>query len=115
MEFTVIQGLAIVFALFALSRAILRFREHAIALRELLFWAVIWIGVVLLAFLPGLTALPARFFGIGRGVDAVIYISIIVMFYLLFRMYTKVDAMEQQITKVVREVSLRELDKKKRK
>jgi small membrane protein len=115
MEFTVIQGLAIVFALFALSRAILRFREHAIVLKELLFWAVIWIGVVLIAFVPGLTAFPARFFGIGRGVDALIYISIIVMFYLLFRMYTKIDAMERQITKVVRVVSLKDIDKKKKK
>jgi small membrane protein len=114
MEFTVIQGLAIVFALFALSRAILRFREHAIVLRELLFWAAIWVGVVLVAFLPGLMAFPARVFGIGRGVDALIYVSIIVIFYLMFRMYTKVDAMEQEITKVVREVSLKELDKRKK-
>ncbi|MBU1854341.1 MAG: DUF2304 domain-containing protein, partial [Nanoarchaeota archaeon] len=53
------------------------------------------------------------FFGIGRPIDVVIYASIIVLFYLIFRMYVKIESMEQNITKVVREVTINNPKKKK--
>lgn len=114
MEFTIIQGFALVFAFFALSRVILRFKDRSITLRELVFWSVIWIAIIVTAFIPEVSRSIANLFGIGRGVDFLIYVSIIVLFYLLFRLYVKIDSTDQEITKLVRQVSLKDIKKKKK-
>jgi hypothetical protein len=41
-------------------------------------------------------------------VDAVIYLSIIAISYGLFRMYARLEFIEQEITGIVRELALRE-------
>ena len=114
MQFTIIQGFAIIFAVFALSRVILRFKERAVSFRELIFWSVLWLAMILIAFLPGISGFIANIFGIGRGVDVLVYVSIIVLFYVLFRLYVKLDSMEQEITKLVRIVSLEKVKKRKK-
>ena len=62
---------------------------------------------------PGSTQFLADRIGIGRGVDLVIYIAIVTLFYLVFRLHMKVELINRQITKVVREKALSEVDKNK--
>ena len=100
MEITVIQILAIIFAVFALSRAFLRFKDKKVSTKEFLFWSVIWIAVIVVALLPRITGIISSLLGVGRGVDIIIYISIIALFYLIFRVYVKIDSLEQNISKV---------------
>ena len=50
----------------------------------------------------------ADILGVGRGVDALMYISIVVLFYLIYRLYAKVDTLERQITYIVREIAIRD-------
>lgn len=107
MTLSLIQWLAIIFSLFAWSRAILRFKEGEIKWNELLFWSVTWITLIAITILPGITQFFSDLFGIGRGVDFVVIVSIIVLFYLMFRLYVKIDSLENEITKVVRENALR--------
>jgi hypothetical protein len=49
---------------------------------------------------------------VGRGVDLVIYISVLILFYLIFRTLVRLDKIEKDITKIVREVALKDQDKK---
>ena len=111
-----LQILAILFALFALSRAILRVKDGNLSIHEFLFWNVIWIAVLIFAFVPGISTLLANLFGIGRGVDFLLYISVVVLFYLIFRLYVKTEKTEQEITRLVSHIALNgeiELRKKK--
>ncbi|OGZ32156.1 MAG: hypothetical protein A2V69_00065 [Candidatus Portnoybacteria bacterium RBG_13_40_8] len=110
----IIQILIVVFALFALSRAVLRFKDNKLTINEMIFWALIWAGIILVSFLPGITILLSGLLGIGRGIDLVIYISIIVLFYLIFRLYVKIEGMEKEVTFVVRKLALNSKEKKKR-
>ncbi len=41
--------LVTLFVLFAWSRAMLRFRDRVITLKEFIFWSVIWGGAIVLA------------------------------------------------------------------
>ncbi|MBI4918742.1 DUF2304 family protein [archaeon] len=102
-----ISVIILVFALFAWSRAILRFKDNKLNTSEFIFWSIIWLGVSLLALNPELAGLVSFKIGIERPVDLVIYLSIILLFYLIFRMYVKQDKIEQEITELVRELSLR--------
>lgn len=101
-----IQIIAIVFAAFAWSRALLRFKDRKISLGAFLLWTLIWAAVVVVALVPAIPALIASLIGIRRPVDIAVYLSIIILFYLVFRIYVKLDGMEQNMTKLVREMSL---------
>ena len=104
---TLIQILALIYVMFALSRAILRAKDKKISLFELLFWFGIWGGLIFVIFFPNLVSKLADIVGIGRGVDVIIYMSIALLFYLVFRLYVKIEETEREITKIVREISLK--------
>ena len=96
-----------IFALFAWSRALLRFRDRAISMREFIFWTLIWgCAMALTAFRTQLDFLTAVL-GIPRPVDVAVYFSIILLFYLMFRLYVKIESVEQNLTKIVREIAVR--------
>jgi len=102
----VIHIIVIVFALFALSRAYLRFRDNRLSIGEFMFWTLLWIGGIIISFNPWISSYVSSFFGINRGVDLIVYLSIVIIFYLIFRIYVKVENQEKEITTLVRKISL---------
>jgi len=114
MAFTVIQILAIIFALFALSRAILRVKDNEISGKEFAFWATVWIAVIIIAIFPSFAISFAELFGIDRGVDFLVYVGMLALFYLVFRLYVKIDKISQEITKITRVVAIKSGKKRKR-
>lgn len=108
----IFQIIVVVFVLFAWSRVLLRLRDRKISMWEFGFWSILWIAVLVVLFMPALTQPIARLLNIGRGIDVVVYLSIVLLFYLVFRIYVKIEGVEQEITKVVREVSLKKGGKK---
>jgi len=103
---TIIQITAVIFVTFAASRALLRAKDKKISIGELLFWLAVWSGLIFVVFFPTFTSYIAQIVGIGRGIDVIIYSSIGLIFYLIFRLYVKLEEMDHNITKVVREISL---------
>lgn len=75
------------------------------------FWMFNWTLVAVIGFWPGVTQRLADFLGIDRGIDSVVYFSIVLLFYLIYRSYVKLEHLEQEITKVVREDALEEFKK----
>ncbi len=102
-----LQIIGVVFALFALSRVFLRYKDKSIKTIEFLFWNIIWLGVIALALFPGLFTALSRVIGIGRGVDILLYFGMIILFYLIFRAYIKIEGQQKEITLLVREFALR--------
>jgi len=103
-----IQIAGAVFALFALSRVLLQLKRRSMTLNEGLFWMFVWISVIVFLIFPEFFGYVADILGVGRGVDALMYISIVVLFYLIYRLYAKVDTLERQITYIVREIAIRD-------
>jgi len=103
---TPIQILGVLFLLFALSRVILRWRSHRLALSELVLWVFVFGGILTVVLVPSLSAWLAKLFGIGRGADLVIYGSIVLLFYLVFRIYVQLENIEYKLTTLVREIAL---------
>lgn len=105
------QIIATFFIGFALSRAYLRFRDGVIGLWSVAFWSVLWIGAGVFIYWPGLFEQFASVLGIGRIVDVFVYGGIMLLFYLMFRAYIKVQDLEGQITKLTRQLALQNLKK----
>jgi hypothetical protein len=66
--------------------------------------------VVVVALRPEVTDLLARWLGVGRGVDTAMYLALLMIFFLLFRNFGKVEDLDRQLTKVVRANALREME-----
>lgn len=104
---SLMQLLIVVFSIFVLVRALTNFRKRVLSKRELFFWCVVWGGAIVVVFWPGLTSGIARLLGIGRGSDAIVYASIVVLFYVAFFLYVKIEKIRKDITKLVREQALK--------
>lgn len=110
--FLPIQIFLIFFLVFAISRVFLRFKDGGISFAGLLFWLALWLLAITSIIKPDFTTFLAKKIGIGRGADVVLYISIVTLFYLIFRTNVMLENIRQEITKLTREIALRE-DKKK--
>lgn len=99
-----------IFCLFALSRVAIRLRKNEVSIGEFLFWCIIWISIVVVVFIPGVTDYFAKFIGFKRGLDAIVSLSIIALFYSIYRLYAKIENTEKEITEIVRREALRKLD-----
>ena len=104
-----IQIVLICFAAFAISRVLIRYRRGGMRMLHLGLWLLFWAGVVV-AWLPDTTNLLANWLGVGRGVDTAMYLSILMIFYLLFRSFAKIEDLDRQLTRVVRASALREME-----
>lgn len=102
-----LQSAATVFLLFAFSRVWLRAKEGSIGWGMFFFWAVVWLLALFAVVKPEITTAIANELGIGRGVDAVIYTSIVVLFYLNFRSNVLIENLRHEITKLTREIALK--------
>jgi len=101
-----IQLLLLVFVIFAASRAVLRFQGGSIHFGGLLFWLTIWSGALLAIFFPDKTSELARLAGIGRGADVVIYLSLALLFYLVFRLHVYLEDVRTQVSELIRRDAL---------
>lgn len=77
---------------------------------ELFGWLVIWLLVLLALWWPGTLSTVATFLGIGRGVDLAIYLAIVLQFFLIFRLFVKVDRQQQEITVLTRNVAISKVE-----
>lgn len=111
MTFSIIQVLLTLFAVFAITRVVRKARQRRIPSAWAALLSLIWVGLVVVSLLPQTTDLLAAQVGIGRGADLLVYISIIALFYLVFRLVLRLERLQQDITKVVRAMALKDLDK----
>ncbi|HIP16382.1 MAG TPA: DUF2304 family protein [Methanothermococcus okinawensis] len=109
-----IQILALVFAIFAMFKIILKAKNSEINIEPAIFWIFVWMLVVLIAVFPQTMSYLATFTGVKRGVDSIIYLAIMILFYLQYRLYIKMENIEREITLIVREIAILEKEKKEK-
>lgn len=74
-------------------------------------WLLIWLLAAIVVIWPDLTVRLANLVGIGRGADLVVYSALIFLFYFIFRLLLRIEKMEKNLTKIVREEALKDYDR----
>ncbi len=108
-----IKILVSAFVLFAISRVWLRYRDGAIGMFGVTLWSLLWLAIGGFVWWPKVTDFFAQKIGIGRGVDALVYISIVGLFYGMFRLYVKMEFLEHEITDLTRKLAIRSREGKR--
>lgn len=101
-----IQVLILLFCVFSLIATWRRSSEGKITRLAAATWSSLWVAVGVAALQPEVTTLLAKWVGVGRGVDLVIYLALLGIFFLLFRLYTRLEETEREITRLVRTLAL---------
>ena len=101
------QTLALIIITFFLFRLLWQKNNKQINSNEFIFWLIFWIfaGIAII-FLKKIDALVASLGFSGKGIDVLFYISVIILFYFILRLRLRVERMEKNITKIVREIAL---------
>ena len=101
------QVVLLLAAVFTIAFAYNRLRAKKSTPASFVLWIIIWILLLLFAFVPDITMPLANLFGFGRGVDLLVIVGVLISLYLIFRLYIKFDDMNQQINDLVRELAIR--------
>jgi len=100
------QILFSLFVLFAIVSVIKRKKEGLLGPKGTIFWIVFWLAALVAVLWPNALQVLAEYVGIGRGVDLVIYVALVIVFYVLFKLNIKIEGLDRQLTKVVRKEAL---------
>lgn len=104
----IFQALFLVASLGAMGGIFAKRKKGELSFRSSFFWILLWIAADVAVFWPNTTTIIANILGIGRGTDLVLYVSVVLVFFILFRLHVKLEVINRDITKVARRDALRE-------
>ena len=102
-----LQILVTILVLFFLSEIWINLKRKELSLLSFIFWVSVWGAILVVVWEPGITFNLAQVFHIQRGIDSVVYLSIVALFYVVFRLILKLEKIERRIERIVREISLK--------
>lgn len=84
----------------------IRWRRGEITAFQLAVWEVFWGAGILFVLFPDSATTIANRVGVGRGADLILYVSIVTLFYGLFRLIVKIERLNRDLTELVRQKAL---------
>lgn len=94
--------LALLSSLFFVNRV----RNKKSTVPTLILWVLFCIVVILIAIFPHFTDPIANIFGLQRGLDFIIILGFAFCIFTIFKLYVKVDNMNQSLSDLVRELTI---------
>ena len=103
------QIIALIIIAWFLSRLYWQKRKNHISFNEFLFWLVFWLVAALLIIgLKFIDRLVAGLGFSGSGIEVLLYLSVALLFYLVFRLRLRLEKIEKDITKLVEHIALKD-------
>ena len=95
-----------IISIIAIVWFLLRYLKEKNSLFTTILWTLFWIIVSLFAIFPNFSNSFAKIFGITRGLDFIIIIVFAVLVYTIFNLYNRIDQLQDDVNKIVKEVAL---------
>lgn len=102
------QIIALIIILFFIFRLFWQKQKNQISKNEFIFWQSFWFLSIIMVFsLKKIDQLVATLGFSSSGIDVLLYLSIIFLFYIIFRLRLRMEKLEKNITKIVREIAIK--------
>lgn len=102
------QIIALIIIAFFVSRLFWQRQKNYIGFNEFLFWLAFWlVAAGLIISLKFIDKLVAELGFTGTGIEVLLYLSVAILFYLIFRLRLKMEKIEKDITKIVEHIALK--------
>ena len=106
--FRLYQVVLIIVAIASLAFVYHRLRHKKTTPATFGLWIVAWIIILFFAFNPNQSDPIAGIFGIGRGIDLLLIVGLLLSLYMNFRLYIKFEDLNQQINELVRALAIKD-------
>jgi len=101
------QIIALALIIFFLIKLFRQRKKNIISINEFRFWLGFWsISAIAIVFIKELDKLLKALGFSASGINFLAYTSILILFYLVFRLRLKIVKIEKDITKIIRDEAL---------
>ena len=105
----VVKFVSVILAAIAVSKSYVDFKSRIESLPIFLFWLVTWTTIVVISLRPSIVVDVIRSYGEGQtGLGTVFGMGLVFLFFIVYRIYVKLDRLQQSLTKMVQELALRD-------
>ncbi len=102
------QIIALILIIFFVWRLFIQRNKKQISYNEFSLWLVFWLlGASAIVFIRQIDIFVEKLGFSGAGINYLVYLAIIVLFYLIFKLRLKIAKLEKQLTEIVRKISLK--------
>jgi len=109
----IIQILVIILAVYLIIKVIFNFKREQLSLGEFIFWELTWLLLVVFTVFYRVFDGFANKIGVSSILNLIVYLGIIMLFVLVYKLYVKTEEQKEEITKLVRELAINEKENKK--
>ncbi len=102
------QIILLLLSIIGIALGIFRYRNESFSNSVFALWTFVWIIIIIVTLFPAITTHFAKLFGIGRGLDSVYIVSILFLFYIVFKLYNKIEQQKKRINELVSQLTLKE-------
>ena len=95
-----------IISIIAIVLFLIRYLTEKQSLATTILWTVLWLFVILFSIFPRASERFASLFGITRGLDFIIIVGFVVLLYVIFRLFSKLDKLQDDVNKIVKEIAL---------
>lgn len=115
MSLALYQIVVLIFAFLMISQGIKHYlkRESGQTLLKLAVRIFIWGGMAIVVAFPNISNTLASFIGIEGNINAVILTGFLLVFLMIFKLLSAIERLEQQISVVIRNHALSDIQEKK--
>jgi hypothetical protein len=104
-----VKVFSVALALIAISKSYLDFRARTESLQIFVLWSVTWITVVVVALFPWIVDIILAYSASGRaGLGTFFGMGLVFVLFLVYRIYVKLERVEQKLIKTIQELALKE-------
>ncbi len=102
------QLLAIIIILFFVFRLVIQKKKNLISKNEFFLWLSFWaLSAGAIIFIKQIDRLVASLGFSGSGINFLIYLAVLALFYLVFRLRLDLAKMDRNLTEIVRQMTLK--------
>ncbi len=105
------EAIALIVILFFLGRLAWQYYHSQLGRGQFVFWLIFWFAAgMLVIYIRKIDLLVSRLGFSSNGIELLLYISVVVMFYLIFRQRLMIERLERDLTTLTREAALSRRD-----
>jgi hypothetical protein len=109
MFFIAAKVFSVLLAAIAISKSYVDLRARVESLQMFIFWVFTWAAIVLVALFPAIVDFLIASSRYGQtGLGTVFGMGLVFLFFVVYRIYVKMERVEQKLTKTIQELALRD-------
>ena len=113
---TIIQLLLVILSTTIIVNRIARFlrREITQSVFKLTAFLIVWLLILVISLFPQTTNYISRKLGLGETLNPLIFAGFVAVFLLIFKLVNIIEKIERNMTEIVREQALKDLETSKK-